>query len=65
MSDVIGESAGVIWKFLSENGESSLSKIATETGLGKNELQRAVGWLAREDKLQITAKGRTEILSLV
>lgn len=65
MSDVIGESAGVIWKFLAENGESSVSKIATETGLGKNELQRAIGWLAREEKVQIIAKGRTETLLLL
>jgi len=64
MNDVIGQSAGLVWSFLSEHGESSLSKVAAGTGLGKNELQRAIGWLAREDKLVITLKGRTETLSL-
>lgn len=64
MNDVIGQSAGLVWSFLAENGESSLSKVAAGTGLGKNELQRAIGWLAREDKLVITLKGRTETLSL-
>ncbi len=64
MSDVIGESAGQVWQFLAENGEASATKIATETGLGKQDVQRAIGWLAREGKLTISTKGRTEILSL-
>ena len=65
MTDVIGELAGQVWQYLDENGESSVNKVMTDTGLGKNEIQRAIGWLAREGKLSIATKGRTETLSLV
>jgi len=64
MRDVIGEAAGKIWHYLDENGEASVTKVTNETGLGKNDVQRAIGWLLREDKLAIETVGRTETLSL-
>ena len=64
MIDVIGEAAGTIWKYLDENGPSSVTKIATETGINKNDIQRAIGWLSKEDKLVFELKGRTETLAL-
>lgn len=64
MRDVIGEAAGKIWNYLDQNGEASVNKITTETGLGKNEVQRALGWLLKEDKLNIEVVGRTETVSL-
>jgi len=66
MTDTIGQSAGKIWQFLNDNGATSVSKISTETGLNKNDVQRALGWLAREDKISIELKnGRTESISLL
>lgn len=64
MRDVIGDAAGKIWHYLDENGESSVTKITNETGLGKNDVQRAIGWLLKEDKLSIENTGRAEIVSL-
>ena len=64
MRDVIGEAAGKVWHYLDENGGASVTKITTETGLGKNEVQRAIGWLLREDKLNVETNGRAETLSL-
>jgi predicted RNA-binding protein (virulence factor B family) len=65
MKDKIGTIAGEIWQFLDENGASSVTKIATATtGASKNDIQRAIGWLFKEDKLIITQKGRTETLAL-
>lgn len=64
MRDTIGDAAGKIWHYLNENGDSSVSKVTTETGLGKNEVQRAIGWLLKEDKLNIETVGRAETLSL-
>ena len=64
MSDTIGNAAGKIWEYLDKNGATSVSKVTKETGLNKNETQRAIGWLAREDQLNIEMEGRTELLSL-
>jgi hypothetical protein len=63
-NEVIGEAAGKIWKYLNKNGEASVSKIAKETCLGKTEVQRAIGWLAKENNLNFEISGRTETLSL-
>jgi Winged helix-turn-helix domain (DUF2582) len=60
----IGVAAGKIWTFLDKNGSCSVTKITTETGIGKNDAQRAIGWLAKEGKLEIELKGRIETLSL-
>jgi hypothetical protein len=60
----IGTAAGKIWKFLDKHGPTSVAKVVTETGLAKNDGQRAIGWLAKEDKLVIEMKGRVETLSL-
>lgn len=64
MIEAIGEAAGAVWKYLDENGASSVTKISTETGINKNDIQRAIGWLSKEDKLLFEMKGRTETLSL-
>ncbi|MBF6648599.1 MULTISPECIES: winged helix-turn-helix domain-containing protein [unclassified Methylobacter] len=64
MSYTIGEAAGKIWRYLEENGPASVSKVTSETGISKNDIQRAIGWLAKEDKLSIEMKGRAETLSL-
>jgi predicted RNA-binding protein (virulence factor B family) len=61
----IGNSAGKVWKYLDTNGASSANKIANGTHLSKNDVQRAIGWLAREEKISIEQQGRTEILTLV
>jgi hypothetical protein len=64
MIDVIGDAAGKIWHFLNEHGEASVNKVTVETELNKNDVQRAIGWLAKEGKLHIELKGRVETLSL-
>lgn len=64
MSNTIGEAAGIVWKYLDTNGPSSVNKVTTETGISKNDVQRAIGWLSKEDKLSIEMVGRAETLSL-
>ena len=65
MSKSIGTDAGKIWNFLTKNGPASSTKIATVTGLNKSETQRAIGWLACEQKLAFETNGRTETISLL
>jgi hypothetical protein len=60
----IGIAAGKLWQYLEKSGPSSVTKTTTDTGLGKTEIQRAIGWLAKEDKLVIEMKGRIETLAL-
>tara|TARA_R110000772_G_scaffold261306_1_gene379700 strand:+ start:543 stop:740 length:198 start_codon:yes stop_codon:yes gene_type:complete len=64
MSELIGVAAGVVWNYLDTNGACSVSKIAKESALDAKVLQRAIGWLANENKLNIEMKGRTETISL-
>ncbi|MDO9268416.1 MAG: winged helix-turn-helix domain-containing protein [Methylobacter sp.] len=64
MSNTIGDTAGVIWNYLDKNGPSSVNKVTTETGINRNDVQRAIGWLCKEDKLSIEMIGRAETLSL-
>ena len=57
----IGETAGVVWKSLDKHGAMSLAKLVERVGGNRDVVMQAVGWLAREDKLDIseTSRGRT------
>lgn len=64
MSEAIGNAAGRIWQYLHGNGEASAARISRETGLTRDLTQRAIGWLAREDRLVIAKVKRTETVRL-
>ena len=64
MVNAIGSAAGEVWQYLDKNGSASVTKITNETGISKNDVQRALGWLLKEDKLSIEVAGRTETISL-
>ncbi|MCX4190612.1 winged helix-turn-helix domain-containing protein [Methylophaga sp. OBS3] len=64
MTDSIGTSAGVLWQFLQQNGPSTMAKVAEACSLDSKTLQRAIGWLAREDKIDFVSKGRSELITL-
>jgi hypothetical protein len=53
MIDRVGFAAGEIWKYLLENGEASPIKIKANLGLSNTMLYLALGWLARENKVNI------------
>ena len=58
MIHLIGETAGKVWEFLNEHGEANLNQIKKKVKADPNLILQAVGWLAREEKLQIEKKGR-------
>ncbi len=58
MVNAIGEAAGKVWKFLDQKGEASLNQIQKGTRGNPNLVLQAIGWLAREDKLEIKTNGR-------
>ena len=60
MNEDIGDAAGVIWKFLDQQPEPvNLSKLKKDLSLSSTLLMMGLGWLAREDKLNIEVSGKS------
>ncbi|MBQ3835003.1 MAG: winged helix-turn-helix domain-containing protein [Elusimicrobia bacterium] len=64
MKDRIGVVAGQIWHLLNEQGELTPIKIKAQLGLSNTMLYLALGWLSREDKLNIEPFEYTYKISL-
>ena len=60
----IGETAGVVWTILCENGTLSMAKLVKAVDEPRDTVMQALGWLAREDKIRIENDGRRRIVSL-
>lgn len=60
----IGETAGRIWKTLSDHQEISLSRIPKMVGEKDAVVYQALGWLAREDKIEYHSKANRTLVSL-
>ena len=56
--DQIGDTAGVVWHYLNDNGPSSLTELVKEIDAPRDVVMQALGWLAREDKLAIEEDNR-------
>jgi len=54
----IGETAGKIWHALSTTGPQSLAQLKKLNG-GTEVVNFAVGWLAREDKIEIASEKKS------
>ena len=61
-NEVIVSAVGKVWMHLNGNGGANLSELRRKTGLSTEMVNRAIGWLAREDKLCFeTANGPEQI----
>jgi hypothetical protein len=60
----IGDTAGLVWNFLRTNGESSLSTLEKKVEAPRSMVSMAVGWLAREGKIEIKDEKRAVRISL-
>lgn len=49
----IGKNAGVIWRLLSDNRDWNYNELKQASGLCDRELNAAIGWLVRENKIEI------------
>lgn len=47
----IGTNAGIVWNILKDNVHWEYEDLKAATGLSDRELNAAIGWLAREDKI--------------
>ena len=54
----IGINAGLIWNALNANGKMTETKLKKETALASADFYAALGWLAREAKLNTITETR-------
>lgn len=56
--------AGMIYNYLSDKGEVSISKLKKDLNLYENFTEMGLGWLSREDKIEYTKKIRSVTVKL-
>jgi hypothetical protein len=61
----IGELAGVVWRVLSENGPMTMAKLVKAVGEPRDTVMQAIGWLAREGKINLAEEGHSRVVSLL
>lgn len=54
MNDAIGEIAGKVWNDLNDKGNLTVAKLKTALKADVFVLNAAIGWLAREDKIEVS-----------
>lgn len=65
MNGTVGTLAGAVWTALNENGAMASKDVKKAAGLKSDkELYLAIGWLLREDKLNVVEDAKTLTLSL-
>ena len=60
----IGTVAGLVWKTLYEEQPMSIAKLARTVEAPRDIVMQAVGWLAREGKVDITDTSRGRVIRL-
>lgn len=60
----IGQTAGSIWHALNTNGPMSLAKLVKTVDAPRDLVMQGIGWLAREDKVEIEETNRGRMISL-
>lgn len=65
MKDKVIETAGKTWRFLGQNGETNVSQLPRLLRENNTVVLQALGWLAREDKINYTIRSRRTFVSLV
>lgn len=63
-SDEIGPTAGLVWQTLNDKGGQTVAALKKSVDAPGDLVMAAVGWLAREGKLEFDASGRTVKISL-
>lgn len=62
--DHIGEVAGHVWRELAKVETTSISKLVQSVDAPRDIVMQAIGWLARENKIEIIEKSRGRSISL-
>ncbi len=64
MKEKIGWTAGKVWETLKMNGEMNIAQLQKKMNEKSVVVQQALGWLAREDKIDYQVKGNKIFVSL-
>ena len=65
MKEKVIEIAGKTWRYLGQNGQTNVSQLAKSLKEKDEVVFQALGWLAREDKIDYTVKNRRTFVALV
>ncbi len=60
----VGEAAGKVWSLLNSHGPHTLAQLKKKLDVSSELLSFAVGWLAREDKVNITQEKKSFLIQL-
>lgn len=60
----IGETAGRVWRLLESDGPQTLGQVKKKLNAKSGLLEYALGWLAREDKIEFVPDKKTYRLQL-
>jgi hypothetical protein len=63
--EIFGVNAGKVWEALKNNGPMTTAKLCEIAELEEREVRGALGWLAREGKLNIEQKHKNYVYSIV
>lgn len=61
----IGTNAGIIWNLLSNNEKWNIDQLKETSGLSEKEIYAAIGWLARENKIEVEEEEDAENYYLI
>lgn len=62
--NLIGENAGKIWRLLNNNCRWTYEELKEKSGLSDRDLNAAIGWLAREGKIDFEMDNSKDTLFL-
>ena len=64
MKEEVGETAGTIWRYLSEEDRVAITKLPKALQVKQTIVYQALGWLAREDKIEYQTEGNVTYIRL-
>ncbi len=65
MKEKVIEAAGKTWRYLGQNGQTNVAQLGRAIKEKDEVVLQAIGWLAREDKINYSIKNRRTFVSLV
>ncbi len=65
MKEKIGNNAGIVWNALEGQGSKNLKDVKKATKLTEKDLYAALGWLAREEKLNFEEKDGEIFIAII